>query len=110
MGKNVLSLPANEQWAKHRRLLSPLFAGRFMRDYCTMIAPKLRSMTSRIRQDAVKSGAAGLDVLKVVSSTALDIIGICGFGVDFESVENQVRDCLEEARKLSVHSFALRDV
>ena len=113
MGKNVLSLPANDEWAKHRRLLSPLFAEKFMRSYCTLMSPKLSAMSARIRRDAAANGGS-VDVLRVVMATALvkfheyslsllvklpsikfnlhdapwqDIIGACGFGVDFGSVE-----------------------
>jgi cytochrome P450 len=37
LGESVLSLPIGDEWAKRRRLLSPLFAEKFMKEYCLMI-------------------------------------------------------------------------
>jgi cytochrome P450 len=81
---NVLTLPTNDQWAKHRRLLSPLFTERFLREYTVMMNGKLNAFSAKLRA----FGGKPVDVLPVVMSIALDFIGICGFGVDFKAIEN----------------------
>ena len=66
---------------------------------------KLKSLSKRLRSQSQT------DVLQTIFSVALDIIGICGFGIDFESVEkdstkkNQFQqassDILQEAIRLT---------
>jgi cytochrome P450 len=83
LGRNVLSMEVGTEWAEHRRLLSPLFAEKYMREYVTMMDSKLLSLSGRLR----KSAGAPVDALQVMMSAALDVIGVCGFGVDFQCLE-----------------------
>jgi len=77
--RSLLGLPTNEEWTVHRKLLSPLFAERFMRTYCSLISDHAKILVG-------KWSGTELDIRDDLVAFGGDVIGFTGFGVQFDTL------------------------
>ena len=67
--QGMVGLPSNDQWSKQRRLLSPLFAEKYMKGYCPLIKEKVDEMIRLLEAHGEKKP---VDVLTIISAAAMD--------------------------------------
>mmetsp|Transcript_43786 Transcript_43786/g.107499 ORF Transcript_43786/g.107499 Transcript_43786/m.107499 type:complete len:540 (-) Transcript_43786:91-1710(-) len=87
--QSLLGLPTNDEWRGHRRLISPLFAERFMKAYADVIMDeidnKLVAKWRRLCAGGGDGSAATVEVHADLTRITFDIIGRAGFATNFNS-------------------------
>ncbi|KAI9059130.1 cytochrome P450 [Trametes sanguinea] len=76
-----------EQHRQQRRIMNPAFGPGQIRDLTPVFLQKAQEL-SRVWSRAVQNGPARLDVSGDFSKMTLDIIGLAGFGYDFQALND----------------------
>lgn len=85
-----LILAENDLHKVLRKKSMPVFSARHIRELYPMIMSKATLLMNNLKRD-VNSGAKDADVIELsdwAGKVTLDIIGLAGFGQDFNSIEN----------------------
>lgn len=78
--KGLVGMPMDDTWARHRRLLAPLFSERMMDKYRLKIDELAEKLSAIVASNTV-------DVVPLLGAFALDVIGSCGFGTSFDALD-----------------------
>ncbi|GBF91428.1 cytochrome P450 [Raphidocelis subcapitata] len=84
---NLLTAPADEKWKAIRKGVAVSFAFQNIKKKYPMILDRVNRVISRA---AALGPQASIDVDQLALRVTLDVIGLAGFGHDYESVEKDV--------------------
>jgi cytochrome P450 len=84
---SILILPSNDQWSFHRRMLTPAFSEKYLKKYFGSVALKTGSML-KMWDKALREDNGEVEAHGAFTALTLDVIGLAGFGQDFNCIEN----------------------
>ncbi|KAI8464092.1 MAG: cytochrome P450 [Monoraphidium minutum] len=84
---NLLTAPADEKWKAIRKGVAVSFAFQNIKRKFPMVVSRVNELIGRM---AVQGPEASIDVDQAALRVTLDIIGLAGFGHDYESVKQDV--------------------
>jgi cytochrome P450 len=84
---NLLTAPADEKWKAIRKGVAVSFAFQNIKKKYPMVLDRVNRVITRA---AALGGDASIDVDQLALRVTLDVIGLAGFGHDYQSVEKDV--------------------
>ncbi|KJE95200.1 cytochrome P450 [Capsaspora owczarzaki ATCC 30864] len=81
----LVAMETSDRWSRHRRLLSPLFAEKFMEVYATVF---IASGERLFKQWHETPRGTKINIYEAFIRLTLDIIGLTGFGYNFAALDN----------------------
>ncbi|KAF9927467.1 hypothetical protein FBU30_003223 [Linnemannia zychae] len=100
VGKGLLLVEGNVH-RKQRKMLNPAFSHKHIEEMVSIMAAPAEQLCRiwESRVDSSKDNTAEFDVFPEISSCTLDIIGLAGFGYDFQSLiipDNELRQAYRQ--------------
>ncbi|KAJ9607913.1 hypothetical protein H2200_007992 [Cladophialophora chaetospira] len=88
LGQGLATVEGAEHKAM-RRVLTPAFSGRVIRDQAPLFYTKGIGLTDVMTRQVKETGEGVLEMGSLLSRVSLDIIGAAGVGMEFNTVENE---------------------